>query len=296
MPDPITVAAIAGGAQLAGQGINALTQGNLNKKTRQYNQQMYNQQRQHSLQDWTMQNDYNSPAAQMQRLKMAGLNPNLVYGKGADNVSGIVRSADAGSWNPQPPKFELGAAAQSGLSAYYNTQLQQAQIDNLKSQNTVLTNEAALKAAQIASTIQGTESSAFDLGLKSELRQTSLQAATANLRKTETDIDISLSANERAAAQSAQSLTTAVENILSMREQRAKTIVEKEQIRTQINNLKKDSELKQLDINLKRIGVQPGDNIMIRAAGQFLNSGKGKGLLGKGVDMMYDTYKWLKKK
>lgn len=295
MPDPITVAAIAGGAQLAGQGINALTQGNLNKKTRQYNQQMYNQQRQHSLQDWTMQNEYNSPAAQMQRLKMAGLNPNLVYGKGADNVSGTVRSADAGSWNPQAPKFELGAAAQSGLSAYYNTQLQQAQIDNLKSQNTVLTNEAALKAAQIASTLQGTESSAFDLGLKSELRQISLQAATANLRKTETDIDISLSANERAAAQSAQSLTTAVENILSMREQRAKTIVEKEQIRTQINNLKKDLELKQLDINLKRIGVQPGDNIIIRAAGQFLNSGKGKGLLGKGVDMMYDTYKWLKK-
>jgi hypothetical protein len=295
MPDPITVAAIAGGAQLAGQGINALTQGNLNKKTRQYNQQMYNQQRQHSLQDWTMQNEYNSPAAQMQRLKMAGLNPNLVYGKGADNVSGTVRSADAGSWNPQAPKFELGAAAQSGLSAYYNTQLQQAQIDNLKTQNTVLTNEAALKAAQIASTLQGTESSAFDLGLKSELRQTSLQAATANLRKTETDIDISLSANERAAAQSAQSLTTAVENILSMREQRAKTIVEKEQIRTQINNLKKDSELKQLDINLKRIGVQPGDNIIIRAAGQFLNSGKAKGLLGKGVDMMYDTYKWLKK-
>lgn len=295
MPDPITIAAIAGGAQLAGQGINALTQGNLNKKTRQFNQQMYNQQRQHSLQDWTMQNEYNSPAAQMQRLKMAGLNPNLVYGKGADNVSGTVRSADAGSWNPQAPKFELGAAAQSGLSAYYNTQLQQAQIDNLKSQNTVLTNEAALKAAQIASTLQGTESSAFDLGLKSELRQTSLQAATANLRKTETDIDISLSANERAAAQSAQSLTTAVENILSMREQRAKTIVEKEQIRTQINNLKKDSELKQLDINLKRIGVQPGDNILIRAAGQFLNNGKGKGLLGKGVDMMYDTYKWLKK-
>ena len=295
MPDPITVAAIAGGAQLAGQGINALTQGSLNKKTRQYNQQMYNLQRQHSLQDWTMQNEYNSPAAQMQRLKMAGLNPNLVYGKGADNISGTVRSADAGSWNPQAPKFELGAAAQSGLSAYYDAQIKQGQVDNLKEQNNVLVNDAALKAAQTAATLQGVEGSKFDLGLKSELRQISLDTAIQNLRKLTTDIDISLTANERSAAQSAMSLTTAVENILTVREQRAKTIVEKEQIRQQIDNLKKDSQLKQLDINLKKMGVQPGDNIIIRAAGQFLNSGKGKGLLGKGVDMMYDTYKWLKK-
>ena len=295
MPDPITVAAIAGGAQLAGQGINALTQGNLNKKTRQYNQQMYNLQRQHSLQDWTMQNEYNSPQAQMQRLKMAGLNPNLVYGKGADNISGTVRSADSGSWNPQAPKFELGAAAQSGLSAYYDAQIKDQTLDNLKQQNTVLVNDAALKAAQTSHYLQGVEGSKFDLGLKSELRSISLQAAAENLRKTQTDIDISLRADERAAAQSAMSLTTAVENILSVREQRAKTVVEKEQIRRQIDNLKSDNQLKQLDLNLKRIGVQPGDNIIIRAAGQFLNSGKGKGLLGKGVDIMYDAYKWLKK-
>jgi hypothetical protein len=207
----------------------------------------------------------------MQRLQKAGLNPNMVYGKGADNISGTVRSADAGSWNPQAPKFELGAAAQSGLSAYFDVQTRQQTLDNLKTQNTVLTNEAALKAAQVAQTVQGTESSKFDLGLRSDLRSISLQAAAANLRKTETDVDISLRADERAAMQSAQSLTTAVESVLSMREQRAKTVVEKEQIRTQIENLKKDSQLKQLDINLKQLGVQPGDNIIIRAAGQFLN-------------------------
>lgn len=274
MPIPAAAipAVITGGAQLASQGINALSQGSINRKTMRYNQQMYNLQRQHSLEDWTMQNDYNSPSAQMQRLKMAGLNPNLVYGKGADNVSGTVRSADAGSWNPQAPKFDLGAAAQSGLSAYYDAQVKQGQIDNLKEQNNVLVNDAALKAAQTAATLQGIEGSKFDLGLKSELRQVSLDAAIQNLRKLTTDIDISVSANERAAMQSAQSLETAVETILSMREQRAKTIVEKEQIRTQIENLKKDSELKQLDINLKRIGIQPGDNMFIRTAAQYLNT------------------------
>lgn len=289
MPDPITVAAIAGGAQLAGQGINALTQGNLNKKTRQYNQQMYNLQRQHSLQDWTMQNEYNSPAAQMQRLKMAGLNPNLVYGKGADNVSGTVRSADAGSWNPQAPKFELGAAAQTGLSAYYDTQMKQAQIDNLKTQNTAIANEAILKAAQTEATMQGTATSKFDLGLKSELRQVSLQAATENLRKLTTDIDISVRADERAAAQNAVSVSEAAERILSLREQRAKTIVEKEQIRAQINNLKNDSELKQLDINLKKMGLQPGDPMILRAAAQKIDSIKELGK--KGIDKIKSWFK-----
>lgn len=289
MPDPITVAAIAGGAQLAGQGINALTQGNLNKKTRQYNQQMYNLQRQHSLQDWTMQNEYNSPAAQMQRLKMAGLNPNLVYGKGADNVSGTVRSSDAGSWNPQAPKFELGAAAQSGLSAYYDTQMRQAQIDNLKTQNTAIANEAILKAAQTEATMQGTATSKFDLGLKSELRQVSLQAATENLRKLTTDIDISVRADERAAAQNAVSVSEAAERILSLREQRAKTIVEKEQIRAQINNLKNDSELKQLDINLKKMGLQPGDPMILRAAAQKIDSITEFGK--KGIDKIKSWFK-----
>lgn len=287
--EPVTTAALMAGAQLAGQGINAMAQGKMNKKTRQWNEKMYATQRQHSLQDWTMQNEYNSPEAQMRRLKMAGLNPNLVYGKGADNISGTVRSADAGSWNPQAPKFELGAAAQSGLSAYYDTEMKKAQIDNLKTQNTAIANEAILKAAQTEATMQGTATSKFDLGLKSELRQVSLDAAIQNLRKLTTDIDISLRGDERAAAQNAVSVSEAAERILSLREQRAKTIVEKEQIRAQINNLKNDSELKQLDINLKKMGLQPGDPMILRAAAQKIDSIKEFGK--KGIDKIKSWFK-----
>lgn len=37
---------------------------------------------------WNMQNEYNHPRAQMQRLQEAGLNPNLVYGGGPSGASG----------------------------------------------------------------------------------------------------------------------------------------------------------------------------------------------------------------
>lgn len=40
----------------------------------------------HNLQMWNLANAYNDPAAQMERLQKAGLNPNLVYGGG--NVTG----------------------------------------------------------------------------------------------------------------------------------------------------------------------------------------------------------------
>jgi len=271
--EPVTAGLITAGVAALGQGGQAYAQGKMNKKTREWNEKMYGVQRKDSLADWTMQNEYNSPQAQMQRLKMAGLNPNMVYGKGTiDNQTGSVRSTDVKAWNPETPNFSLGAAAQTGISAYYDTQIKQAQIDNLKAQNTDIINSAILKAAQIVATTQGTEMSKFDLGLKSDLRQTSLQVAQESLRKLTTDIDISLQANERAELQNSQSLQQGIENILLSRLNQAKTIAEKDQIRQQINNLKKDNELKQLDINLKRIGVQPNDNIFFRAGAQYLKS------------------------
>lgn len=45
-----------------------------------------------NIQNWNMQNEYNKPSAQMERLAEAGLNPNLVYGKGADNTASSLPS------------------------------------------------------------------------------------------------------------------------------------------------------------------------------------------------------------
>jgi hypothetical protein len=284
--EPVTAGLITAGIAAAGQGGQAYAQGRMNKKTREWNEKMYNLQRQHSLADWTMQNEYNSPQRQMERLKMAGLNPNMVYGKGTiDNQTGSVRSTDVKGWNPETPNY--GGIANQGLSAYYDIQLKNAQIDNLKTDNTVKTNDAILKAAQTVQTLEGAEMTKFERLLKSDLREISLEAAKENLRKLTTEIDLSISANDRAAALNASNLTEAVERILSSREQRAKTQVEKEQIRETIRNIKKDGKLKDLDINLKEMGIQPGDNIMLRAAGQYLKDI---------IPTPKETTNWLKKK
>lgn len=56
-----------------------------------------------SIAQWNRENDYNKPINQMSRLREGGLNPNLVYGNGADTRA-------ASSPSPQMPK----------LSAYTN--------------------------------------------------------------------------------------------------------------------------------------------------------------------------------
>lgn len=65
-------AAITGAAALG----TALLNNYMNK--RRYEQQLKDERG-----NWFMNNEYNSPVAQMQRLKAAGLNPNLVYQNGA---------------------------------------------------------------------------------------------------------------------------------------------------------------------------------------------------------------------
>jgi hypothetical protein len=119
--DPVT-ATIAAGAAIAGQGINAMAQGKMNKKTRQWNEKMYARQREDALADWARTNDYNAPLQQMARLKQAGLNPNLVYDKGADNTASMVRGTEAKSWDPKAPAFDLGQVADQYFGAQRNTQ------------------------------------------------------------------------------------------------------------------------------------------------------------------------------
>lgn len=265
---------IAAGVNVAGDVANAAAVAAQNKKSREFAREMYGRQRADALADWNMQNDYNSPASQMARLKAAGLNPNLVYGSGADAQSqGTVRSSGVPGAQFDAPRFAPGDA----MAAYYNAGIQQATTDNLRAQNTVLQQEALLKAAQITSTAAqtgkmyaDTRMTEFDLSLKEQLREISAQSAAVGLEQAQANLKFTLDSNERAQAQNAQSIAEGIERILRSRAERAMLPAQRQKLLAEIGNLHKDGELKQLDINLKKQGIQPGDNLIVRMIAQWI--------------------------
>lgn len=134
---------IAGGASLLGGVINAGSQMGTNSSQLSYSREMYDKQRADALADWKMQNEYNSPSAQMARFKEAGLNPNLIYGQMSN--SPVVRTSSPQSYNPTAPQIDLGRTAGMALDSYYDTQLKTAQIDNVKAQAEGLRQDNLLK-------------------------------------------------------------------------------------------------------------------------------------------------------
>lgn len=85
------------------------------------------------LEMWERSNTYNAPTMQMERLKQAGLNPNLVYGSGATATSSATlpkyQTVKADYSQRRDPLASL-----SMLSTFQDLQLKQAQIDNVKKQ------------------------------------------------------------------------------------------------------------------------------------------------------------------
>jgi len=115
--EPIS-AAIAGSASLVGQGLNALFQGKMNKRAERFSREIYSKQRADSLSDWHMNNAYNDPSAQMSRLSNAGLNPNLVYGNGADAQSGgAPKPVTSHQPNFKAPNVDMSSVVQTALTA-----------------------------------------------------------------------------------------------------------------------------------------------------------------------------------
>lgn len=80
------------------------------KKERNFQKEMASSNYQHDIDMWNKANEYNAPQAQMQRLKEAGLNPNLAYGSGSV----------AGNTSTQTPKHQSYGTPTGKLSTMPN--------------------------------------------------------------------------------------------------------------------------------------------------------------------------------
>lgn len=147
-------AAATAASAIIGAGTSAAAQSSMNKKTREFNkeeaekqrqwsEQMYNAQNAWNYEMWLKTNEYNSPEAQVKRLRDAGLNP-IYYGLDGSSANGIQAaqplSYERAKADDQPNPFEgLSRAAidsgnmlLQGKLAEKDMELKNAQIDKLK--------------------------------------------------------------------------------------------------------------------------------------------------------------------
>ena len=183
--DPLIISA---GIAAASQGINAAATGKMNKKTREWNEKMYGIQREHALADWARQNEYNSPMAQMQRLRDAGLNPNLVYNNGATHSAQAVQKSDMKQWSPQAPQFDFGQI----VDQYFGTQQRRNAIDISEQQI------KALKLDNINKELKNIKDSTGLPFIEQNL-QANLEKTLAATRAMQANTDLSLGRNTREA-------------------------------------------------------------------------------------------------
>lgn len=115
--------------------INARQQRMNIDRSNQANRELAQYQYQKDVEMWNKANAYNAPEAQMQRLKNAGLNPNLVYGSGAPGNT----SAQLPKYNAPTQRFDYESPVNpmAMLSAYQDMRLKQAQIDNVEKMNKI---------------------------------------------------------------------------------------------------------------------------------------------------------------
>ena len=135
------------------------TQANMVDATNMANLELAKWQYQANLEQWNRENEYNSPAAQMQRYMDAGLNPNLIYGQqnlSAGSPQASVTQLQSGklvNTRAQRALAKLnvisGAAQQimSMLEGYQTLQQKSAQTDMIKA-NTRLIWENAENASR----------------------------------------------------------------------------------------------------------------------------------------------------
>ena len=83
-----------------------------------YNYLMKQQEQAYNLELWNLTNQYNSPAAQMQRYQDAGLNPNLIYGQ--SNTASAPASASAPSFRSGNVQARKQANAVNMINSFSN--------------------------------------------------------------------------------------------------------------------------------------------------------------------------------
>lgn len=102
---------------MVSQGIQAAASNRAIRRTAKENRALAEYTFNKNVEMWNLQNQYNSPQAQMQRLKEAGLNPHLMYGKGTVGNAQGMPTYVAPQQDYRGMQSVVGSIGQAGLGA-----------------------------------------------------------------------------------------------------------------------------------------------------------------------------------
>lgn len=204
---------------------------------------------QRNLQMWNQQNAYNSPAAQMQRLEEAGLNPNLAYGNLASGQAGsppqleaanVPQLSDAAYSNPFDSISQMGANLTNSTvqmaqtaSLLAQSRKTEEEYNKLRIENSLLPAKMKAEIGKLLSSTELDKESKNNLVVQSEMLGEQMKLVQANVDKVRTEIDGLGIANDRAKIQLAIEKNTqqAVEDMIKANSQLAKlSVTEKQQM------------------------------------------------------------------
>lgn len=250
-----------------------------NGMSRRFSREMYGRQYDDSIKFWQLQNAYNSPEQQMQRFRDAGLNPHLIYGQGNPGNAGNIQLPDVTPVDFRAPRFEGGRPdVMQNMLAMADLRIKNAQADNLLVQNQVIREEAFYKKFLGLRT-------EFDYNFEKGLEPVSADARRLGNQKMQQDLDLNMNRDAREAAMNASNVQEAAQRMLTMIEQRkslplergrltvetARSYQEIRRIKESVRQMELDGTLKQLDIDLRKQGINPNDPLWARYVGRFLS-------------------------
>ena len=258
---------------------NAYNQEKTNRDNQKKADRDYLQSRKDTLADFDRVNSYNSPLQQMTRLRQAGLNPNLVYGKGADNTASTINSPKKTSPDIQPVPFDsdkISTALQLGTQLKF----QQEQTDNLVTQRELMEKEKSLKDATTAKIAQDTATSKFQLEQSQRLKDIVVEKSILdneqtrqNTQYTKSSMSIAQSDLELRKMQNSSNIAKTTQDIIASRMAVTRDKKQLENLEIQMANAKQANEMNELDLRLKRIGLNPTDPTYQRVLTQALQEG-----------------------
>jgi len=228
---------------------SSLINNNANKKAQQ-RQNRYNKAEaelayQRQMEMWNLQNQYNSPANQMQLMTQAGLNPNMVADK-AGGSSRADRGPEYQAARYEASGFSPAASIAPALQMYQNYRMNEAQIDNInqRTANDRVTNDVLLN------TVTGK-------GLANELNRVNIQRSKLGYERETQLLPYQLDmAKESATRQKWEVLKSArdYENKL----------YQGKLMESQAEKIKADTLFRSMQNDFAKIGITNSDNFWVR--------------------------------